>query len=244
MGVGPLIAWRRASPENLRRNFLYPVLAGVAAAGFLRALGVSHGLALVSIGLVAFVTGTITVDFVRAARARRRSGDSWLRATGGLLRRQNRRYGGFVVHLGILVIALGITGSQAWSVQTEATLDRGQSVELAGYRVRFDGLRASEESNHFRVTGRFTISNGAATGTVLEPAKKFYPQEQTPIAYVDYRLGLLEDVYVVLGDFARDGTQATIKLQVNRMVSWLWIGGLVLTLGAVLAILPDSRRAR
>ncbi|MCI0548256.1 MAG: heme lyase CcmF/NrfE family subunit [Candidatus Rokubacteria bacterium] len=243
MGVGPLIAWRRASPENLRRNFLYPVLAGIAAAGFLRALGVSHGLALVSIGLVAFVTGTITVDFVRAARARRRSGDGWLRATAGLLRRQNRRYGGFVVHLGILVIALGITGSQAWSVQTEATLARGQSVELAGYRVRFDGLRASEESNHFRVTGSFTISNGAASGTVLEPAKKFYPQEQTPIAYVDYRLGLLEDVYVVLGDFARDGTQATIKLQVNRMVSWLWIGGLVLTLGAVLALLPDSRRA-
>jgi cytochrome c-type biogenesis protein CcmF len=84
---------------------------------------------------------------------------------------------------------------------------------------------------------------GRGTGAVLEPAKKFYPQEQSPIAYVDYRLGLLDDVYLVLGDFARDGTSATVKFQVNRMVSWIWIGGLVLTLGTVLAILPERRKA-
>jgi cytochrome c-type biogenesis protein CcmF len=77
---------------------------------------------------------------------------------------------------------------------------------------------------------------------MLYPAKKFYPQEQTPIAAVDYRLGFFEDIYVVLGDFANDGSHATVKLQVNRMVSWLWLGGLVLTLGAALAILPDARK--
>jgi cytochrome c-type biogenesis protein CcmF len=162
-------------------------------------------------------------------------------ATAGLLRRQNRRYGGLVVHLGILVIALGVAGSQTWSVQTETTLARGQSVQLAGYQVRFDGLAAAEESNHFRVTGTFSVTDHRAPLGVLAPAKKFYPQEQTPIAYVDYRLGLLEDLYVVLGDFARDGSTATIKVQVNRMVSWLWIGGLILTLGTALALLPDRR---
>ncbi len=87
-------------------------------------------------------------------------------------------------------------------VQTETTLNRGEHVELAGYRVRFDGLPASEESNHFKVTGHL---HGRATGarpvTAPIPAKKFYPQEQTPIAYVDYRLGLIEDVYLVLGRF-------------------------------------------
>jgi cytochrome c-type biogenesis protein CcmF len=160
----------------------------------------------------------------------------------GLLVRHNRRYGGFVVHLGILVIALGVTGSQAWSVQTETTLHRGEHAEIAGYRVRFDGLSASEESNHFKVTGTFTVDGGKAAGTVLSPAKKFYPREQAPIAYVDYRLGLLEDLYVVLGDFARDGSQATIKLQVNRLVSWIWIGGAVLTLGAALAVAPERRK--
>src|SRR5439155_21845873 len=104
-------------------------------------------------------------------------------------------------------------------------------------------LAATEESNHFKVTGTFTIDGARAGGTVLLPAKKFYPQEQSPIAYVDYRLGLLEDLYVVLGDFARDGSQATIKLQVNRLVSWSWIGGMVLTLVALLAILPERHRS-
>jgi cytochrome c-type biogenesis protein CcmF len=242
MGVGPLIAWRRASADNLRRNFLKPVVAGIVAALILRVVGVGNTLVLLCMGLVVFVTGTMVLDFYRAVRARRRAARSWPDAALGLLLHQNRRYGGFVVHLGVLVVALGVAGSQAWSTHTETTLEKGQSVALAGYNVRFDGLEASEESNHSTVTAAFTVTNGRPLG-VLHPAKKFYPQEQTPIAGVDYRLGFLEDLYLVLGDFAQDGSHATIKIQVNRMVSWLWIGGLVLTLGALLAILPDQRRS-
>jgi cytochrome c-type biogenesis protein CcmF len=183
----------------------------------------------------------MVLDFYRAVRTRRRTASGWFSAAGNLLLNQNRRYGGFIVHLGILVVALGVAGSQAWSVHTETTLEKGQTVALAGYRIRFDGLQESEESNHSKVSGAFTVTNGRSLG-VLHPAKKFYPQEQTPIAGVDYRLGFVEDLYLVLGDYARDGSHATIKIQVNRMVSWLWIGGLVLTLGAMLAILPDQRR--
>jgi cytochrome c-type biogenesis protein CcmF len=243
MGVGPLIAWRRASRENLARNFLAPVAVGIVAAAVFFAVGVRSALAVLTLSLTVFVAATIAVDVVRATRARRRLGEGVVPAVGRLLARHNRRYGGFVVHLGILVIAVGVTGSQAWSVQDEVTLERGEITELAGYRVRFDGLAASEESNHFKVTGTFTVTNGSARPVVLEPAKKFYPRESAPIAYVDYRLGLTEDVYLVLGDFARDGTQATVKLQVNRLVSWIWIGGAVLTLGTALAILPERRRA-
>ena len=242
MGVGPLIAWRRASAENLRRNFLWPVAAGILGAAVFRGLGVGNALVLTCLALVVFVTGTVSVDFYRACRARRRTGDDWVEATWGLLLRQNRRYGGFVVHLGILIIALGVAGSHAWSTQTEATLSRGDSVDLAGYTVRFHGLQAAEESNHFKVIGTFSVAQGKRLVTVLAPAKKFYPREQTPIAAVDYRLGFWEDLYLVLGEFARDGSHATIKIQVNRMVSWLWIGGLVLTLGAALAIAPERRR--
>jgi cytochrome c-type biogenesis protein CcmF len=242
MGVGPLIAWRRASLENLRRNFLWPVAIGIAAAAVFRLLGVRSTVAVLTLAVTVFVAVTIAVDLVRATRARLRTGERFPGALGALLLRHNRRYGGFVVHLGILIVAIGVTGSQAWSVQTETTLRRGEHTDLAGYRVRFDGLAASEESNHFKVTGTFTVANGRASDTVLHPAKKFYPQEQSPIAYVDYRLGLREDVYLVLGDFARDGSQATIRLQVNRLVSWIWIGGLVLTLGAALALAPERRR--
>lgn len=242
MGVGPAIAWRRASGENLRRNFLKPVAIGIAAAAVCRLLGLANTLVLVCLALVVFVAATIVLDFARAARARRRTGDGWVEATWGLALKQNRRYGGFVVHLGILIVALGVAGSQAWSTQTEATLNRGESMELAGYTIRYDGLQGVEESNHSKVIGTFTVSDRNGPYTVLTPAKKFYPQQQTPIAAVDYRLGFLEDLYLVLGDFARDGSHATIKVQVNRMVSWLWIGGFVLTLGAALAIVPEPRR--
>jgi cytochrome c-type biogenesis protein CcmF len=244
MGVGPLIAWRRASWESLVRNFFVPIVVGIVAAALFFALGVRSALAVVALALTVFVAATVTVDVVRATRARMRTGERLPAAVGGLIVRHNRRYGGFLVHVGILVIAVGITGSHAWSVQTEATLKRGESAELAGYHFRYDDLAASEESNHTKVTGAFTVTNGRAGATVLHPAKKFYPQEQSPIAYVDYRLGFVEDLYLVLGDFARDGSSATVKLQVNRLVSWIWIGGLLLTLGALLAILPERRTAR
>ena len=242
MGVGPLIAWRRASLDNLKRNFLWPVALGVVAAAAAFALGVRSLLAALTVATTVFVAVTIAVDFTRATRVRLRLGESLLPAMGRLLVRHNRRYGGFVVHLGILIIALGVMGSHAWSVQRETTLRRGETAELAGYRFRFDGLTAVEESNHVKVVGAFTVSNGRVLG-VLQPAKKFYPQETAPIAYVDYRLGLREDLYLVLGDFARDGSQATIKVQVNRLVSWIWIGGVVLTLGALLAILPERHKS-
>src|SRR5438309_3580345 len=159
MGVGPLIAWRRASLDNLARNFLWPVVLGVAAAALFSALGIRSTLAVLALALTVFVAATIAVDFSRATRARLRMGERLLPAMGGLLRRHNRRYGGFVVHLGILIVTLGVTGSQAWSVQTETTLRRGEAAELAGYRVRFRGLAATEESNHFKVAGAFTVSN-------------------------------------------------------------------------------------
>jgi cytochrome c-type biogenesis protein CcmF len=242
MGVGPLIAWRRASWDNLRRNFLWPIVVGVVAAAVFRVVGVRSTLAVLTLALTVFTAATIAVDVVRATRARLRAGERLPGALGGLLLRHNRRYGGFVVHLGILVVAIGVTGSQAWSVQTETTLRRGETADLAGYRVRFDGLAASEESNHFKVTGTFTVAEGRTAGAVLKPAKKFYPQEQSPIAYVDYDLGLREDLYLVLGDFARDGSEATVRMQVNRLVSWIWIGGLIVTLGTGLALVPERRR--
>ena len=243
MGIGPLIAWRRASPDNLRRNFLWPVVVGLASAAVFWGLGVRSALAVLTLTLTVFVAATVAVDYVRATRARRRMGEPLFPAMGRLLVRHNRRYGGFVIHLGILVIAVGVTGSQAWSLQREATLKRGEAVHLAGYAFRFDGLSARENGNHFLVESAFSITNGGAAPRHLTPAKKFYPQEQSPIAHVDYRLGLVEDLYVVLGDFAQDGSHATVKVQVNRMVSWIWIGGLILTLGTVLAVLPERKKS-
>jgi cytochrome c-type biogenesis protein CcmF len=244
MGVGPLIAWRRASLASLTRNFILPLGGGITAAAVVHLLGVRPVLVVLALALTVFVAATVALDVVRATRARMRLGEAPVAAAGRLFRRHNRRYGGFLVHLGILVVTVGVTGSHAWSVQTETTLRRGESAGLAGYTFRFDGLEAAQASNHVAVTAAFTVSNGRVSSLVMRPAKKFYPHETAPIASVDYRLGFLEDLYLVLGDFARDGTQATIKVQVNRLVSWIWMGGLILTLGAALAILPERKVAR
>lgn len=242
MGVGPLVAWRRASWPSLKRNLLAPVAIGASAALVIFLFGVRHTVAVLAFALVIFVAAIIALDFWRGTRARRGAGEGWLRAMATLALRQNRRYGGFAVHLGVLLVVVGVTGSQAFVTQKEASVRRGEYVEIGRYRLRFDGLAAEEASNHLRVTATFTVfDNGRATRTML-PAKKFYPQEQQPIAHVDYWDGLREDLYLVLGGFTRDGQQATVRVMVNPLVSWIWIGGLVLTLGTALSVLPEWRK--
>lgn len=243
MGVGPLVAWRRASWPSLKRNFLLPVAVGAGGALVIFLFGVRHTLAVLAFALVIFVAATIALDLWRGTQARRRAGGGWLRALATLVIRQNRRYGGFAVHLGVLLVAVGVTG-QVFGIQKEVSLRRGEHVEIGRYRLRFEGLVGEEASNHFKVTGTFTVFNQGRAARTMLPAKKFYPQEQQPIAHVDYWDGLREDLYLVLGDFTRDGEQATIRAMVNPLVSWIWIGGLVLTLGAALSILPEWRRAR
>ncbi len=242
MGVGPLVAWRRASWPSLKRNFLVPIAFGAVSALAIFLLGIRHTVAIAAFALVVFVAATIALDVWRGTRARRQAGDGWLTALVTLGLRQNRRYGGFVVHLGVLLVVVGITGSQAFSVQTETSVRRGGEVAIGRYQLRFDGLTAEEASNHLRVTGRFTVFDDGRPRRTMTPAKKFYPQEQQPIAHVDYWDGLREDLYLVLGDFTRDGEQATVRVMVNPLVSWIWIGGLVLTLGAALSVLPEWRR--
>jgi hypothetical protein len=167
MGVGSLIAWRRASLESLKRNFLWPVALGIVAAAAAFALGVRSLLAALTFATTVFVAATIVVDFTRATRARLRVGESLLPAMGGLLLQHNRRYGGFVVHLGILIIALGVMGSHAWSVQTETTLHRGESAEKLLARVR--GSPRSRSRTTSRSSGRSRCRTGACSACCARP---------------------------------------------------------------------------
>ncbi len=242
MGVGPLIAWRRASADNLKRNFLKPIMAGILAAAVLRVLGVGNALVLACMGLVVFVSRH---DGARLLPRRPRPSpqrQGWL---GAAVACSSTRTGATAASSFISACSWW---PSAWRARRPGPSTRRRRSRKAralcwrDTRCASTDSRRSEESNHSKVTGAFTVTNGRSLG-VLHPAKKFYPQEQTPIAGVDYRLGLMEDLYLVLGDYARDGSHATIKVQVNRLVSWLWIGGLVLTLGAALAILPDQRRS-
>jgi cytochrome c-type biogenesis protein CcmF len=243
MGIGPLIAWRRASWDNLKRNFTYPTLAAVAVvAGAL--WRTRNPYALVSFGVCAFVTATIVFEFYKGVQARRRlaPGTSILQALWTLFTRNRRRYGGFVVHFGVVVTIIGITVSSNFAVEKEVRLARGEVVHVGDYDLRYDGSRAYQEVYREVVWTDFAVMRNGRHITTLAAGKSFHPNEQQPIAQVGIRSTPWEDLYVTLGGVEPDGSAATVKVMVNPMVMWIWLGGLIITFGALITMIPSRAR--
>ena len=240
MGIGPMIAWRRASWDNLKRNFTYPTLAALAvAAGTL--FWTRNFYALISFSVCAFVTGTIIFEFYKGVYARRQlvPGTSVPRALWTLFTRNRRRYGGFVVHFGVVVTIIGITVSSNFAIEKEVRLARGEVVHVGDYDLRYDGSRSYNEVYRQVVWTDFTVQRDGREITKLAAGKSFHPNEQQPIAQVGIRSTPWEDLYITLGGVEPDGSAATLKVMVNPMVMWIWLGGLIITFGALITIIPS-----
>ena len=246
MGVGPMIAWRRASWDNLKRNFLWPSAGALIFAIALFFWQVRDFLPLLGFTLLAFVVLSIFYDTGLALRARRRiAGEGVFRGLVTLARRNQRRYGGLVVHLGVVLIVLGIAGSMAYSVEREATMSLKEHLNISRYLIQFEGLKGSQQPTHFRVEGSFRIFHGGEEWGVLSPALKFFPNQQSPVGRAVHRSTISEDLYLILSGFSElDKNQATLKVLVRPLVVWIWIGGFVIVLGTLLAILPLGKTAR
>jgi len=244
MAIGPMIAWRRASWDNLRRNFLWPAVASIAVVTPVFILGIHDFLPLLGIMVCAFVAATILFDTALAVRARRRlAGENIFSALATLARRNQRRYGGLVVHLGIVLIALGILGSMSYSVERQATLGRGETLQVGNYNIRLLGLRAVEQPTHYRVEGIFDVTRGGKEIGALAPALKFFPNQQSPIGRAVHKSTFGEDLYLILSGFSElQNNRATLKVLVRPLVVWIWLGGGVIALGTLIAILPARRR--
>jgi cytochrome c-type biogenesis protein CcmF len=243
MGVGPLIAWRRASWDNLKRNFTYPMLAAVAVVAS-ALFWTRNPYALISFGVCAFVTGTIVFEFYKGVHARRQlvPGTSVPQALWTLFTRNRRRYGGFVVHFGVVVTIIGITVSSNFAVEKEVRMARGEVVHVGDYDLRYEGRRAYNEVYREVVWTDFTVLRGGREITRLAAGKSFHPNEQQPIAQVGIRSTPWEDLYITLGGVEPDGSAATLRVMVNPMVMWIWIGGLIITFGALITIIPSRSR--
>ncbi len=246
MGAGPLIAWRKASLDNLRRNFLGPAAAALLAAGVLAGVGVRQPWPLLALALSAFVVATMVLDTARAVAARRAiAGERAPAALLGLLRRNPRRYGGFVVHLGVVLVVIGIAGSMNYSQEHAATLAAGERLSLGRFTLRFEGLRTTEQPTHRRVEAAFRVFNDQHDTGVLAPALKFFPTQQSPIGRAVLRMGWGEDLYVILSGLSPvQSRQATVKVMVRPLVSWIWVGGAVMVAGTLLAAWPWNPRRR
>jgi cytochrome c-type biogenesis protein CcmF len=237
MGIGPLMPWRRASRENLRNNFLLPVSGTIVGLLVLFIMGIRDPFALIGFGLCLFVLGTIVQEFVRGALARNRAtGENYIAAIGNLIRRNNRRYGGYIVHLAILLIGAGAVGSQVYQQQTQATLSPGQSVSLAGYTITANGIQTTNPPGVKVIDGMLTVN-----GEQLRPEKQYFDNfPQQPSTKVGLRSTPFEDLYVVLGGWDGDGPTASVSLAVfiNPLVSWIWSGGVLLLLGTLISLWP------
>ncbi len=244
MGIGPLIAWGRASLNNLRRNFLKPALGAVACTLVLYALGMRNTSALMAFLFAFFVIGTVVLEFVQATRTRARiTGEGLFAALATLLLKSRRRYGGLIVHLGVVIAIIGIAVSSVYKVEKEATLKPGETLQVGRYTLRFDGMSAGERPTHILVWANLMAAKDGTPIGELTPGERFYPNQQSPFASVDARYHWNEDLYVILSSFERDGSSATIKVLINPMISWIWIGGVVILLGVLVAVLPERRLA-
>ena len=243
MAMGPMIAWRRASWDNLKRNFLWPATSALLLGLGLFVWKVRDFLPLLGFTLLAFVVFTILYDTTLALRARKRvAGEGIIRGLITLTRRNQRRYGGLVVHLGVVLIIMGIAGSMTYSIEKEATLAVKQNLQVGNYQIQFQGLRGSQQPTHFRVEGAFRVFHNGNDEGILSPALKFFPTQQSPVGRAVHQSSLSEDIYLILSGFSElDRNQATLKVLVRPLVIWMWIGGFVITLGTLICISPMGK---
>jgi cytochrome c-type biogenesis protein CcmF len=262
MGVAPLMPWRRASRQKLGRLLLGPAVFGLALAGLLYALGL-RDMAIfpgtqarvlpVSLlyGVAAFTAAVTFLEFWRGMRARHRStGENHLRALGTLLSRNRRRYGGYLVHFGVLMMALGVIGTNFFQSETQRNLAVGDSFTIRSafsgeYTLTYQGLQSLPASDDVTRTGAtLLVSRGGRQLGELHPTNDFFIPQQQPMTIPAIRSSLLEDVYVIVAGWEDGGATATFKAYVNPLVNWLWIGGLMFILGTAVAAWPDPAEDR
>ena len=263
-GVGPLIAWRKASPANLREQFTNPV--GAASLTYaamklflaLRAQQDFHSARdlavyvlkptadVICFALSAFVIATITQEFYRATRVRQSHTKlDFFTSIVGLVARGKRRYGGYIVHLAMVLMFIGFAGD-AYKREAEATLERGKSVALGPYKVTFDGLAQTSDAQKVMTTATLTITRDGKGYAVMHPAKWAFRhhEDEPPTSEVDIKKTLASDLYVVMNGYEAEPQQlANIKVVINPLVNWIWLGFILLAIGTAIAYAPDRAYA-
>ena len=241
MGVAPLLPWRRASLESLRRTFRAPGIAGCLTAALLALDGVRDIYALVSFSLCAFVSLTIAMEFYKGGRAiAGRSGVNFGQALVLLARRNTRRYGGYIVHLGIVLIFVGLTGA-AFNREHKGGVHEGQRIQLGAYALDVRQISEGENANYLWQRASIDVFEGATPVGTLAPQREFYKAANQAVGRVDIRHGLNADLYVNFAGVDADNVPV-VEAYLFPLVNWIWIGALVLLGGTLVTLLPVHDR--
>jgi cytochrome c-type biogenesis protein CcmF len=240
IGFCPWLVWGGASPSRLRRQLLPSSLAALATSLILFVLGIRESFALISYAICAFVATTILATFYQhTAARRRRTGANPLQALATLVASNRQRYGGFVVHLGIVLMAIGITGSSIYQNEVQMTLARGERIDFQGYTLEYQDLVRLTTPNRQQTVAVLELYRGGRRIATLRPEKNYHSNVEQWVTEVAIHSTLKEDLYTILAGFERDGL-ATLQVLVNPLVAWLWIGGAVLLGGGTMAWWPSA----
>jgi cytochrome c-type biogenesis protein CcmF len=247
MGIGPLVAWRRASLRALGRTFVWPFAVAVVTASALAAAGAGSSVpGLIAYSFSAFVLASIVLEFVRGTAARRAlAGEPWPTAFGALMARNRRRYGGYVVHAAIVLLAIGVAGSSAYQTVREQKLRPGETMRVAGYTLAYRGLTQTRSSNAVERRAHVDLYRGGAKLAAIAPGKNDYPVEQQQSNEVSIHTEWLTgtDVYAIADQIDRDGS-VFLKVLVKPLVNLIWFAGFVFVGGSLIALWPDAREER
>jgi cytochrome c-type biogenesis protein CcmF len=242
VGIGPALPWRGATREHLRRHLMIPAAAMLLTAASALALGLRAPYAVAAFAFAAFSLIGNVQEFAYGAAARRRAhGEAPLTALYRLIRANNRRYGGYIAHIGVVALAVGITASSTFRSEDTRTLRPGESMTVEGYAVRFDELWANEEPHRWVVGARLVAFRDGRELGPLEPRLNFYGERAEPITTPAVRSRPVSDLYVNLLAFDENGAHATLGVIVEPLVFWIWVGGMIVGLGALIAALPRRR---
>jgi len=245
MGIGPLFGWRRTSMKSLGNQLAIPLAAAALFAAIFSFFS-QQIYPIMGLSACVMVLATTMQEFVHGIRARRISTEEGpMMAIVQLVRRNGQRYGGYIVHLGIVMMGIAIIGNEFYLSTTTVTLTEGESINLAGYNFQYDGMESGRQTNLTEVRADLTIRTEDDMRLVgqVSPRRNIYDKApDQPTSEVGLRMSATEDLYVVLNGWDNGGTKATFSIFVNPLTVWLWIGGLVLVFGTFVCLWPHPTR--
>ena len=231
MGIAPLIPWRRASLKKLKDSLLWPTAVGLVTMALLYTVGGIKIIgAVIGFGFCAFTLTSTLIEYWRGVSA--------------------RRYGGYFIHLGVILVAIGVVGSRFYQVETQRNLAIGESMTISSeflgtYELTYQGLRQGNSPDDRIITeGVLTAThNGQPIGELI-PTREFFVVQQQPMTIPDKHSTLADDLYVILAGWEGSGETATFKAYINPLVNWLWIGGFVFIIGTLIAAWPNVQESK
>ncbi|MCA9875857.1 MAG: heme lyase CcmF/NrfE family subunit [Anaerolineales bacterium] len=244
MGVAPLTMWYRTSIKRLQKAVIWPAVAALAVVVVLYFLGVQLWAAMLGVWIVTFSLLLTVMEFWKGTRARMKRGEPVWAAFPNLMARNRRRYGGYWIHLGVLVMAFGIIGSELYQQQTQMHISSGESITLGNYEMVFNGARRYAGPDDLVVTeANVDVKYNGRVVASLAPQSELYTRTGQPMTIPDARSTIAEDFYVILVNWEpTSANEATFRIYLNPLINWVWAGGLIFVFGTLVAAWPDRKQ--